>query len=117
MTGLIGEGNKGGCTGGGTTSVGATVRTGGGEGTIGRVAGVEGALVKIATGGGVIGKYRGGGMISSMTAGIGRGEDRTGTVEAAVRGSAESSARRPMAWCRRSCDAGSRAETSRRLWS
>jgi len=97
MTGLIGEGNKGGCTGGGTTSVGATVRTGGGEGTAGRVVGVEEASVKIATGGGVIGRCGGGGTTSSMTAGIGRGEDRTGTVEAVVRGSAESLARRPMA--------------------
>jgi len=40
---LIEEGNKGGCTGGGTTSVGATVKTGGGKGTAGRVARVEGA--------------------------------------------------------------------------
>jgi len=39
-------------------------------------------------------------MASSITAGIGREEDRTGIVEATVKGLAESSARRPMAWCR-----------------
>ena len=55
-------------------------------------------------------------MASSITAGIGREEDRIGAVGAAVSGSAESSAKRPIAWRRRSCYVGSRAEMSRRLW-
>jgi len=93
------------------------VRTEDGEGPTGRVVGVEGASVKIATGDRVIGRCGGGGMTSSTTAGIGRGEDRTGTVEAAVRGLAESSAKRPIAWCKRSCIAGLRAEMLRQFWS
>ena len=55
---------------------------------------------KIATGGRVIGRCGGGGMASSMTAVIGREEDRIDAVGAAASGSAESSAKRPIAWCR-----------------
>ena len=55
---------------------------------------------KIATGGRVIGRCGGSGMASSMTAVIGREEDRIDAVGAAASGSAESSAKRPIAWCR-----------------